>query len=67
VLDDHGGGSGGRQHVGEHLPDQRDPGRVEVRGDLVEQQQPGAQRDDAGQASRCCSPPDSAPVAASRP
>ena len=49
VLDDHGGGSGGRQHAGEHRPDQRDPGRVEVGGDLVEQQQPGAQRDDAGQ------------------
>jgi hypothetical protein len=49
VLDDHGGGAGGGQHRGEHLPDQRHPGRVEVGGDLVEQQQPGAQRDDAGQ------------------
>ena len=40
---------GGRQHAGEHVADQRDAGRVEVRGHLVEQQQPGAQREDAGQ------------------
>ena len=49
VLDDHGGGSGGASTSASTSADQRGTGRVEVRGGLVEQQQPGAQREDAGQ------------------
>ena len=36
------------EHIGEYRADQGGTRRVEVGGDLVEQQQPGAQREDPG-------------------
>jgi hypothetical protein len=56
VLDDHRGGPGVAQDPTEHPAHQRDALGVEVRGDLVRQQQARAQREDAAIASRC-SPP----------